>query len=175
MSPRGSRVRPTSDRVRESYFNIIGQYFKDILVLDLYCGSGAVGFEFLSRGAKKIVFVDNSPESISLVKKNASMLNLNNRCEFFTMSASDFIFSKRIHGFDYIFIDPPYKENIQNSILKYIDIEILKTNGILTVEHSKRVIYPDRIGNLFLYRQKRFGDTVLSFYSFNPYIYEEKL
>ncbi|MCX7958910.1 MAG: RsmD family RNA methyltransferase, partial [Deltaproteobacteria bacterium] len=57
-TPRGLRVRPTSDRVREAYFNIIGQYFDSVTVLDLYCGTGAVGFEFLSRGARKVYFVD---------------------------------------------------------------------------------------------------------------------
>lgn len=167
-SHRGEGLRPTSDRVRESYFNIIGQYFSDITVLDLYCGTGAIGLEFLSRGARKAVFVDISRESISIAKENAKLMNFLAKSQFYTISAAEYITGLVDEPFDFIFIDPPYKENVTNSILAKINDSILKQEGILTIEHSKRVDYPDVIDKLYLNNRRKFGDTVLSFYSFNP-------
>jgi len=166
-SLKGNIIRPTSDRVREAYFNIIGQYFKDAVVLDLYCGTGAVGLEFLSRGAGKCIFVDASNASINIAKDNAKQMDMLNKSIFYTMSASDYLRNIREYIFDYIFIDPPYRENISKNILKEIDRDILKENGLLTVEHSKRVEYPDIAGKLYLTKRRRFGDTILSFYSFD--------
>jgi len=162
---KGNNIRPTSDRVREAYFNIIGQYFEGTTTLDLYCGSGAIGLEFLSRGAERCIFVDISQNSINLAKENARQMDMLNRSSFYTMSASDFLKNIRDYIFDFIFIDPPYKENISKSILTLIGPDILKENGILTVEHSKRMEYPDTIGRLYLIRNRKFGDTILSFYS----------
>ncbi len=174
-SPRGRGVRPTSDRVRESYFNIIGQYFEGVSVLDLYCGTGAIGFEFLSRGAGYVCFVDISSDSISCVRKNAQLLGFEEKCEIFTMNASDFISSGRGKRFDYIFIDPPYREDISDTILKSINGGLLSEDGLLTVEHGRRRDYPDKTGELYLYMQRRFGDTILSFYSLDPCRYKEKI
>ncbi|MGB9600860.1 MAG: 16S rRNA (guanine(966)-N(2))-methyltransferase RsmD [Myxococcota bacterium] len=170
---KGEGLRPTSDRVREAYFNIIGQYFVDVSVLDLYCGTGAIGLEFLSRGAGRAVFVDISKESISLARENARIMNLLSRSVFFTISASEYISNLVKETFDFIFIDPPYRENISNSVIAKINENILRENGILTIEHSKRIEYPDTIGKLYLNKKRRFGDTVLSFYSFNPLNFKE--
>lgn len=166
-SVKGNTVRPTSDRVRESYFNIIGQFFQDIKILDLYCGSGAIGLEFLSRGAGIAVFVDESPQSISVSKENAKNIGFVGRCKFYTMSARSYLQSDLKEIFDYIYMDPPYRENISRGILSEIDEKILSPSGILTVEHSRRMIYPDSVGNLYLFKRRRLGDTVLSFYSFD--------
>lgn len=174
-SLKGHKIRPTSDRVRESFFNIIGQYFNSVTVLDIYSGTGAIGLEFLSRGAYKAVFVDNSKESIGIAKKNAEDLNLIDRCQFFVMEASEFITKVTGERFDYIYIDPPYNINVANTVLCKIDESILKENGIITVEHSIKMRYPDRINRLYRYKERRFGDTVLSFYSMDATRYEERI
>ncbi len=167
-STKGFKLRPTADRVRESYFNIIGQFFSGARILDLYCGTGAIGLEFLSRGAGLAVFVDESAESISIAKANAREMGILNRCVFYTMSAEHYMQSNKREVFDYIYLDPPYRENISSAILKMVDNNVLSTSGILTVEHSKRTIYPDSIGELYLSKRRRYGDTVLSFYTFDP-------
>ncbi|MCX7944534.1 MAG: 16S rRNA (guanine(966)-N(2))-methyltransferase RsmD [Deltaproteobacteria bacterium] len=171
-SPRGNNIRPTSDKVREAYFNILGQYFDGVSVLDLFCGTGAIGFEFLSRGAKRVFFVDTS---ISFAKKNADLLNITDRCRFFNMSAEEFLKKRDKIIFDYIYVDPPYRYVIVNNILSRVDEELLSEKGILTVEHSLKVQYPDRVGRLYLFKQRRFGDTVLSFYSLDASNFEERL
>ncbi len=174
-SLKGMAIRPTSDRVKEAYFNIIGQYFDDVRVLDMFCGTGGIGFEFLSRGAGSVSFVDNSRESISIARENARSLNIMEKCHFYTMDASDFLMKYQSDAFNYIYVDPPYREIVTNSVLSLIGENILKPDGILTLEHSIKVKYPDKSGSLYLFRQRRFGDTVLSFYSFDANIFEEKI
>lgn len=172
-SPKGMNVRPTSDRVRESYFNIIGQYFDNITVLDMYCGTGAIGFEFISRGAKRVYFVDNSKESISVVKENALLLDIMDKCVFLPIKAEEFFKKDIDEFFDYIYIDPPYKDMVVNTVLSHISDRMLNPEGIVTLEHSVKVKYPDKAGFLYLINERRFGDTVLSFYSLDANRFRE--
>ena len=112
-APKGLEVRPTEDKIKESLFNILGNIDKDSLVLDLFGGSGSIGIEFLSRGARACYFVDISSNSISYIKDNLSHTGLN---ELANVIKSDSVkaikqLSNRNLKFDYIYIDPPFRHN----------------------------------------------------------------
>ena len=106
-APKGMDTRPTEDRVKESVFNILGQNFDGDIVLDLFCGSGANGIEFISRGAEKVYFVDNSKEAIDCVKSNLEKARFLNQAVVIENYMNKAIKNLDIK-FDYIYIDPPF-------------------------------------------------------------------
>ena len=128
-------VRPTSDRVKESLFQILSPRLYHARVLDLFCGSGALGLESLSRGAREAVFCDHSKESVALLKKNLTSLK-----EEGEIYACDFASClKRVGGqFDLIFADPPYQEDHLKQILALVSERNLLTEGGLVVYESER-------------------------------------
>ncbi len=112
-SPKGQDIRPTEDRIKESLFNIIGPLKKESLVLDLFAGTGSIGIEFLSRGAKFVYFIDSSNESIRIIKDNLSLTKFLDSASIHKMDSINSIKFLREKGilFDYIFIDPPYEKH----------------------------------------------------------------
>ena len=166
--PKGTEVRPTQDRVREAIFNIIRERVPGSSVLDLYAGSGAFGIEALSRGAHLSVFVDNNDNCIKTIKSNLSALDkMAQSSEVLKLNAVGAIsgFGKANRKFDIIFLDPPYYEEFaRNSLLKIDACDILSPQSLVIVEHFKKDIMPEKTGNLFLFRQRKYGDTVISFY-----------
>ncbi len=132
---RGQDIRPTADRVKESLFQILSLRLVGARVLDLFCGSGALGLEALSRGAKCAVFNDISRESIALLKKNLSALG--EEGEIHTQDFSACL--KTVTGkFDLIFADPPYRENFTEEILRLVaERGLLKADGLVIVESER--------------------------------------
>lgn len=164
--PKTSSIRPTQDRVKESLFNILG-YIDDSIVLDLFAGSGAIGIEFLSRGAKRCYFVDVLGESIKVIKKNLYNTELMDKAFIFKQDAFDVIkkFSKKGLEFDYIYIDPPYSKSLEYKILKILcDVDIIKEDGIIIVEHSRKNSLEDNIMFLQKIDSRNYGDKSLTFY-----------
>ena len=104
-------TRPTLDRVKESLFNIIQNQVEDAVVLDLFAGSGAIGIEFLSRGAEKVYFCDKSPKAVDMIKKNLDKTKLKDKATILNNDYIDCIDKIKNIKFDIIFLDPPYKEN----------------------------------------------------------------
>ncbi len=128
-------TKPTLDRVKESMFNLIQFDIADSVVCDLFAGTGALGIECISRGAKKVVFVDNNPKAIKIIKEN-----LNNISGDYCVENNDnFDFLKHCNTkFDIFLIDPPYKTDLGiNSIKQIIQNNLLKANGIIIFETSK--------------------------------------
>lgn len=134
-------TRPTLDRVKESLFNIMQNKIEDMIVLDLFAGSGAIGIEFLSRGSKKVYFCDKSQEATKMIKQNLE------RTRFLEQSfiyAKDYqkcleTFSKEKQVFDIIFLDPPYEANIAVEAVKIIkENNLLKENGIIIIETDNK-------------------------------------
>ncbi len=166
-TPKNEDVRPTTDRVKESLFNIINGYIIDGEVLDLFAGTGSLGIECLSRGANKCVFVDVSKTSIDIVKSNIKKARVEDNAEILNIdykSAIDKVKNKT-YKFDIIFMDPPYYENMFIDALKKIDgSDILKDDGIIVVEHDTKQEFPESIGNLIKDRSKKYGNTTLTFY-----------
>lgn len=143
LSPIDYRVRPTTDKIKESIFNILSEIDENSIVLDLFCGSGAIGIEFISRGAKKVYFCDFSNDSIKVTKKNIESTNF---VEKSVIIKNDYMeclkyFFKNNLKFDYIFLDPPYKNNYIENTLEFIwDNNILNENGIIILETDKNII-----------------------------------
>lgn len=166
-TPKNEDVRPTTDRVKESLFNIINGYIIDGDVLDLFAGTGSLGIECLSRGANKCVFVDVNKTSIDIVKSNIKKARVEDNAEILNIdykSAIERVKNKN-YKFDIIFMDPPYYENMFIDSLKKIDeSDILKDDGIIVVEHDTKQKFPESIGKLIKDRSKKYGNTTLTFY-----------
>jgi 16S rRNA (guanine966-N2)-methyltransferase len=166
-TPKNEDVRPTTDRVKESLFNIINGYIIDGQVLDLFAGTGSLGIECLSRGASKCVFVDVNRTSIDIVKGNIKKARVESDAEVLNLdykSAIDRV-KNSSYKFDIIFMDPPYYENIFIDALKKVEeSNILKEDGIIVVEHDTKQDFPENIGKLIKNRNKKYGNTTLTFY-----------
>ncbi len=165
-SPVDNRVRPTTDRIKETMFNILySKQAKYGRVLDLFCGSGALGIEALSRGAEKAIFIDKDSDSVKLAGLNLKYVKADNY-ELYNTDYS--IALKKLKGqkFDIIFVDPPYKLRIEPLVLRGIeDNELLSENGIIVIEHSaenKLQIDAKR----FIIDERLCGNTALSFISY---------
>lgn len=159
----GQDVRPTTDRVKESVFNIIQGFIPDARVLDMFCGSGALSFEALSRGAASAVCTDTDARSIDIIRKNASALKFDDKCEILNMSCFDYV--SRPHGsFDVIFLDPPYNKGLIEPVLKAIvDNDVLSDDGIIMLESDNTDFHGECRG-LTVYRQRRYGRTFITIY-----------
>ena len=140
FSPNNNLIRPTSDRAKEMIFNTLNSYFlnkninfENLIVLDCFCGSGAIGLEFLSRGSKEVIFVDNSLESINLTKKNFSSLNSSQSVTFLNIDYKEIRLSKSKINFFYL--DPPYKKiNIKDILFSFSITKILEKNVLGIIE-----------------------------------------
>ncbi len=153
--------------MKESLFNIISQYIYDANVLDLFAGTGNLGIEALSRGARSAVFVDKSSECSSIIKDNLSHTKLIDKSQVFVGEVCNII--KKLGGngkkFDIIFMDPPYSKNLIEETLNFIvNNDIIEHNGIVIVERYKDDEIPDSVGSLKLGRDQKYRETVLSFY-----------
>jgi len=168
IAPEGSDVRPTENRTKESLFNILSPLKQESVVLDLFAGSGAIGIEFLSRGAKVVYFVDNSLRSINTVKENLNNTRLTNRSEILMKDAITALeqFIRSYMQFDYIFIDPPFMkvELIEQALNLISEGNILNVGGIIIVEQSKEVVLLEQYNNILKYDYRKYGKRALSFY-----------
>ncbi|MBN1614851.1 MAG: 16S rRNA (guanine(966)-N(2))-methyltransferase RsmD [Deltaproteobacteria bacterium] len=166
---RGLAFRPTTDRIREALFNILGPPL-GVAFLDLYAGSGAVGLEALSRGARKAVFVDRDAEAARIIGKNVEAFGFGGSCEMLTMEAGRGIelLSGRRERFDILFADPPYGEGwIDDTLRRLGDGSLAAVDGILILQHSRREVPDEPLPAVFsMTDQRRYGDTVLSFIKF---------
>lgn len=162
----GDDIRPTSDRVREAIFNILGPWIRGTRVLDLYAGTGALGLESLSRGARNVVFMDAALSSCKIIQKN---IDLCKTAEKTTLIHHDIVghpFSQvlREAPFDLIFMDPPYgKGYVETTLGKSGFIDLLAPKGIIIVEQSFKESLADPLNGLDIYRQKKYSKTFVSF------------
>ena len=166
-TPKNLDVRPTTDRVKESLFNIINPYIRESNILDLFAGTGSLGIECLSRGAKNCVFVDKSKDSIGIVKSNVKKARVDNESTILNIDLKDAVkrLSVQNQKFDVIFMDPPYYENMFIDCLKSIDeLNLLKEDGLIVVEHDTKDLFDDSIGRLYKSREKKYGNTTITFY-----------
>lgn len=167
----GDRVRPTSDRVKESLFSILRPQISDANFLDLCAGSGNIGIEAVSQGASKATFVDKSSKSIAIIKQNLAKCNLSPKSPKITVIRSSAkqaitILAKQGEVFDFIYFDPPYDSDIYVETLQEIDDkEVLTNEGLIIAEHSQNRELPELVGELYLEDIRKYGKTKLSFYS----------
>ena len=161
----GENVRPTSDRAREALFNILSLKIYGARVLDLFAGSGALGIESLSRGAKEVVFNDYSKDSIAIVKKNLTTLKITVGGEEAKVVQGDYLAClEQARGqFDLIFIDPPYLMDYGEKALKKIaERGLLSENGIAMYERD--IPFEGEIEGLEKYDERKYGKAYLTFF-----------
>ncbi|MEC3606975.1 16S rRNA (guanine(966)-N(2))-methyltransferase RsmD [Bacillus glycinifermentans] len=163
----GMSTRPTTDKVKESIFNMVGPYFDGGDGLDLYAGSGGLGIEALSRGFDRIVFVDRDFKAIQTVKNNLQTLGIQKRAEVYRNDADRALHAlvKRGLTFDAIFLDPPYREQKLEALLSIVDkANMLTDKGFILTEHAKEVVLPEQVGELLRTRQEIYGVTGVTIY-----------
>ena len=161
---KGLNIRPTSDKVKESIFNILGDKIIDAIFLDLCAGTGGIGIEALSRGAKETLFVENNQRAVKLIKENLSLCKLENNSKVVCDDAVRFL-EDSDKRFDIIFFDPPYKSDLFEKFLTVFDTkEMLAGNGILIIEHNSKTTLPEETNSLILLKKYKYGDTTLSLY-----------
>jgi 16S rRNA (guanine966-N2)-methyltransferase len=165
-SPPSLEVRPTSDRLRETLFNVIAPRIEDVRFLDLCAGSGAVGIEALSRGASYATFVDRSRRSCTLIESNLKLCRVpEEQWEIYCSEAYEFL-KQTDSRWDIIYFDPPYKDDYLRT-LELVE-RVLNDDGLLIAEHHHKTKLPDTVGNLHRARVLKQGDSALSFYPPHP-------
>ncbi len=155
-------TRPTMSRVKESMVAMIQDYIKDAICLDLFAGSGQIGLEFISNGAKQVYFVDNKYKVAQIIKKNLDKLNIKEGI----IINNDYLkalkeFKDKDIKFDLIYIDPPYKNHFINKAIDVIiEYNILNSNGLIIVETLDEIITT----NLEIYKEKKYGPKTITIY-----------
>jgi 16S rRNA (guanine966-N2)-methyltransferase len=156
----GLDTRPTPDRLRETLFNILAPRLADCVFLDAYAGTGAVGIEALSRGARRAIFVDRARGAAEIIRENLRMLGIESRAEVFTGKA--FTILERLKA-DIVFLDPPYeRENQYSEALQRLGVK--ESAGLVIAQHHAKHALDDAYGRLRKVRTVKQGDNVLSFY-----------
>jgi len=158
-------IRPTQEKVRKALFDILGD-ISGLSFLEVFAGSGAIGIEALSRGAKEVVFIEKDKKCSQAIKDNLMLLGyLGYRViGLDTLEAIKRI-SQKDDKFNIIFLDPPYYKDLAKKTLKILGAyDILAPNGFIIVQHFKKESLPGVQGDLILFKQAHYGDTVLSFY-----------
>jgi 16S rRNA (guanine966-N2)-methyltransferase len=165
---KGMQLRPTSDQMRETLFDVLGPGVQDSTFLDAYAGSGAVGLEALSRGAKEVVFVEYHRAAIGLIRKNLVALKMEDG--FYLMNTRVLTAIERLDEegsiFDFIFLDPPYGEAREyHQVLRQLGRSRLLTPASLVIaEHSRHFFLEEKYNRLERTRSIRHGDAELTFY-----------
>ena len=165
-SLRGLATRPTTDRVRESVFNIMTGDIKDAVVLDLFAGTGALGLEALSRGAASAVFIDVSDAAISIIRKNIAACRVDAQCRVIRWDILKNLncLDPENAAFDLVFMDPPYHRNfILPALVNLTKKNVLKYSAKIIIEHSDQEPIPENLSGLHLSDQRTYGKTLVSF------------
>ena len=159
------KIRPTQDKVRKALFDILGD-IEGLSFLELYAGSGAVGLEAASRGVKELVMVEYNRDCLLAIKKNMEALKPL-ACELYPKEADLAIkdLDRDERQFDIIFLDPPYYQGLAKKTLQTLEAyDILAHDGFVVVQHFKKEGLSKQEGALVLFKQSKYGYTVLSFY-----------
>ena len=160
-------TRPTLDRVKESIFNIINNYIKDSVVLDLFSGSGALAIEALSRKAKKAIVCENNKLAVNIIQDNLKKTKLLDKCEIIY---DDYInclekMKNQNNIFDIIFLDPPYGKGMGiKAIEKISEFKLLSKDGLIILETDKEEIIPEEIGIYNIYDERIYGKVKINFF-----------
>ncbi len=171
-APSGSLVRPTSDRVREAIFNILGPPPSGTRVLDAFAGAGSLGMEALSRGASDVLFIDRARASLDCLRRNLNNLGVGQSARVQRGDALALVQrwqrgdgSASPRRFRWVFLDPPYKGDSADRMLDLLGAsDLLETDAVIVVEHDRRNPPGDEHGSLERTDRRKYGDTTVSFY-----------
>lgn len=156
----GLETRPTADRVKEAMFSIIHFDIEGAAVLDLFSGSGQLGIEAISRGAKHSTFVDGSKIACEVVRENLSLTGFTASSRVANMDSLDFLKGTK-SSFDIAFLDPPYETEMLSLALPLVD-KIMNSNGIVACEHENKLVLDDEIGRLRKRKTYKYGKVSLT-------------
>jgi 16S rRNA (guanine(966)-N(2))-methyltransferase RsmD len=162
-----AKIRPLSDFSKEALFNILSMKVEDSYFLDLFAGTGQVGIEALSRGAKLAIFVEMDRKAVSVIRENLVITGFSDRAEIYALDVlrALSILDRNKAKFDIVFIGAPYGLPILEKVLDKISkCDIFNKKAVVVAEHTKRQALQDERGALKRFRQERYGDTVFSFY-----------
>lgn len=167
-SLKGTKLRPTSDRLRETLFNILGPMLEGTTFVDLYAGTGAVGIEALSRGVRYAIFVEQHAPAVALIRRNLESLGIGAEAEILSFDAAraiEKLEARRLHA-QMIFLDPPYAadKEYEDTLELLGESAIVAPGARVVVEHLRKRELPERMGDLELVRVVEQGDAALSFY-----------
>jgi 16S rRNA (guanine966-N2)-methyltransferase len=163
----GSTTRPTTDKVKEALFNMIGPFFDGGIGLDLFAGSGGLGLEALSRGLEKVIFIDRESKAIQVIHENIKACKFEDQVEVYRNDAERALKAliKREIRFDYIFLDPPYKKQQLVSLMEKMDHQnIVNPDGIIVCEHSFDVELPKTVGKFDQIKHEKYGMIAITIY-----------
>ena len=166
-SSKSKSLRPTMDRVRETVFNILGNRVSDAFFLDLFAGTGSVGIEALSRGAREVIFVEKEFRTAKILNENLERLGFEKGGTILKMDFSRAIKSIKRDGkqFDIVYIDPPYASELcEESLNLLAEYDIINKNGIVLAEHFYKNKLKEIFGELKLTRIKKIGETCISIF-----------
>jgi 16S rRNA (guanine966-N2)-methyltransferase len=164
-TPQGADTRPTTEKVRQALFNILGSV-DGIHVLDLFAGSGALGIEALSRGAAHATFFDLAKPALTAIRANLRDLGVEDRT---TVVAGDAVALAARHAppapWRLVFVDPPYRSDLATRAVLALPAQHLAPEAVIVIEHDRRNVPPETLGSLLRTDQRRYGDSLVSFYS----------
>lgn len=169
LSPATMETRPTLDRIKENIFNMIQNYVPDAVALDVFAGTGSLGLEAVSRGAKECYLVDKSPVTFPILKENIINLKFQDECTCLNMDSYDALrnFVKNKKVFDLIFIDPPYmKDMIPKAVGIITEGEILKKDGLIVTKIDTGEEIYEGNESIVLQNSRKYGNTTVCFYKY---------
>ncbi|WP_027408246.1 16S rRNA (guanine(966)-N(2))-methyltransferase RsmD [Anoxybacteroides tepidamans] len=165
----GMSTRPTTDKVKEAIFNMVGPYFFGGMGLDLFGGSGGLGIEALSRGLDRMIFVDHDFKAVQTIRQNIKTCGLTDQAEIYRNDAERALKAivKRKLQFRLIFLDPPYRKQKLQQLISFIDEQmLLERDGHVVAEHAHDIELPPQIGNLARVKHEIYGITAVSIYAY---------
>ncbi len=171
-------IRPTSDKVREAIFNILGPAVLEARVLDLFAGTGALTLEALSRGAREAVLVEDQGAALGVLRRNLAALGLEDRTRVMPMPVQGALrkLAAQEEQFTLVFLDPPYERGLALETLATLQGSgLLFPEAKVVAEHSYRETLPEQVGRLKLSQGRRYGDTQVAFYEVRENSQEQEL
>lgn len=166
----GMNTRPTTDKVKEAIFSMIGPYFDGGMALDLFAGTGGLGIEAWSRGIERTVFIDREKISIDIIRHNVQTANMGSAAEIYRNDAERALkaLARRGQRFRLVFLDPPYKMITMDSLMaQLMENELLEPDAIIVVEHDASHRYPEQMEHFDQLKYAKYGDTAVTIYQFN--------
>ena len=162
-TPRFTGVRPMTERARKALFDILGPHLEGAVVVDLFCGTGALGIEALSRGAQRVTFVDASPQSLKLVMENLKRAGVLDAAQIKRLKLPQGVL--RLKGpFDFIFITPPYGQGLGEQTLKALPARLFTPETVVVLEERRGITLPNQTSCLNIFDLRRYGEAQLAFY-----------
>lgn len=172
----GTKTRPTADRVKEAVFSSIHDDLIDAVILDVFSGTGNISLEAISRGAAEAVLLEKDDDAIKIIKENIRLCGQENKCQ--VLKGDSLVLLDRLAGqkkqFDYIYIDPPYQAGLYEKVLTKIEQgNLLREDGIILVESAKNTSFFPQNSIFFIWKEKNYGDTKVSYIRHKEVLEEE--